>query len=52
MPHEDIDIASAPAVPGSNIEPVPAPESNPYLEEETDSVPTAVVVDIEHEVDG
>lgn len=34
IPHEEIDIGSAPAVPGGDIEPIPAPETNPYLEEE------------------
>src|SRR5579884_3138364 len=33
MPHEDIDIGSAPQVPGDDILPVPAPETNPYLDE-------------------
>ncbi len=33
MPHEDIDIASAPQVPGDDILPVPAPETNPRLDE-------------------
>jgi MIP family channel proteins len=37
MPHEDIDIASAPASPGSDILPVPAPETNPYLDDEADA---------------
>jgi MIP family channel proteins len=37
LPHEDIDIASAPAVPGSDIEPVPTPETNPALEAQIDS---------------
>jgi len=31
LPHGDIDFASAPAIPGSDIEPVPAPETNPAL---------------------
>ena len=31
MPHEEIDVASAPAVGGDDIEPVPAPETNPYV---------------------
>lgn len=37
MPHEDIDIGSAPGVPGSDIEPVPAPETNPYLDDQVDA---------------
>lgn len=41
MPHEDIDIGSAPAVPGSDIEPVPAPETNVALDAEVDAGPTA-----------
>lgn len=44
LPHTDIDIASAPVVPGSDIEPVPAPETNRYLEEEEDEVSENVVV--------
>ncbi|SRR5579884_95904 len=31
MPHEEIDIGSAPQVPGDDIVPVPAPEVKPYL---------------------
>jgi MIP family channel proteins len=41
MPHEEVDIASAPTVPGSDVLPVPVPETNPYLEEET-SEPAAI----------
>jgi len=36
MPHEEIDIGSAPATPGSDILPVPAPEVNEALEAESD----------------
>jgi MIP family channel proteins len=50
MPHEEIDIASAPGVPGDEIEPVPAPETNPHLDE----VPPdggSTTVAIEEEID-
>lgn len=40
MPHEDIDIGSAPATPGSEIEPVPAPETNPELDRQFDATHT------------
>lgn len=46
LPHEAIDIGSAPATPGSDIEPVPAPETNPYLEAQAD-VSESVVVEVE-----
>src|SRR5581483_5824333 len=36
MPHEAIDIGSAPATPSSDILPVPAPEVNEALEAESD----------------
>ncbi len=50
MPHEEIDIASAPAVPGDEIEPVPAPETNPHLEEGPPDGGSTTVV-IEEEID-
>lgn len=43
MPHEEIDIGSAPATPGSDILPVPAPETNPFLDEETDYTDSGLV---------
>lgn len=42
MPHEEIDIGSAPAVPGSDVVPVPAPETNPYLDDEAGEDPFAL----------
>jgi len=45
MPHEQIDIASAPATPGSDILPVPAPEVNQAVADDS----TLIVEEVDEE---